>query len=276
MVLDPTAHDAESVRLAALAALRRWALRRDRIAEERGDLLASAWQTGNRNVRELAALADVSRTTVYTDLQARSIDPRVRSGPVRAPRAAPLDHDDVRELAGTMMYTLMPAMLQSEPDPLASAAWQLHLAMVRIADTLAATTSSQRAETLGDLAYRGQQVSRAAHQVLADQLTGQDLALLEIDDGVAAMDLGELHIDRAQVQIGLPNGEVVRVALNPGDTNPNALTGWTWTSDRDLLTPPTGPDDHIAARLDIAAALDTIAAALRPSAAPHTLTDPEP
>ena len=112
--------------------------------------------------------------------------------------------------------------------------------------------------------------------MLADQLTRRDLALLEIDDGVAAMNLGELHVDRAQVQIGLPNGQVVRVALNPGDTDQNAPTGSTWTSDRDLLTPPTGPDDHIAARLDMAAALDTIAAALRPSAAPHTLTDPEP
>src|SRR5215831_12324534 len=90
--------DPEAVRLAALSALRGWALRRDRLPGDRARLLAAAWHAGARNVRELARLADISRDTVYADLKSSGIDPSVRSGGHTA-RYQPLRHEDVRDLA---------------------------------------------------------------------------------------------------------------------------------------------------------------------------------
>jgi AcrR family transcriptional regulator len=65
------------------AALRGWAVRRDRLPQERADLVAEAWRSGLRNVAELARDADVSRDTVYADLRSRGIDPAGHRRPIR-------------------------------------------------------------------------------------------------------------------------------------------------------------------------------------------------
>lgn len=59
-----------------LAHLRRCGAQRDHLRVERADLMAKAWLAGYRSVRQLAALAEVASTTVYSDLAAHGIDPR--------------------------------------------------------------------------------------------------------------------------------------------------------------------------------------------------------
>jgi hypothetical protein len=126
-------HDPETARLTALTALGGWATRRDRLPAGRAYLLAAAWHAGERNVRELARIAGVSRDTVYADLKSRDIDPTDRSSPARPPRYQPLRHDEVRDLVHQAATTLSRAMLTSQPDPLADAEWQAHIALTRVA-----------------------------------------------------------------------------------------------------------------------------------------------
>jgi hypothetical protein len=292
------ASDPESVRLAALAALRRWALQRDRLAGERAQSFTTAWRHGARNIRELAALADVSRDTVYSDLQGAGIDPTDRTRPVTSPRYVPLQHATVADLAETMSAQLKPAMLTESPDPFATAAWQLMMGMQRIAEVLnpdpppydpataanpAATPSGYGSPTpvelLADLAYRGQLVVGAAHQALAGMLTADQVARREANDSVTAIDLGDPYIDAARMTVSLPNGRPIVVALRTavddgpvgrtadpaGAAGSGGATGWTWHSDSQWLADPAGPEDQLAARLDIGAAMHVIAEALRPS-----------
>ena len=80
--------------------------------------------------------------------------------------------------------------------------------------------------------------------------------------------------------VSLPNGRPIVVTLRSagGDSpvdrpaertadpaGPGGATGWTWHSDSPWLADPAGPEDQLAARLDIGAAMHVIAEALRPS-----------
>ncbi len=131
-------------------------------------------------------------------------------------------------------------------------------------------------ELLADLAYRGQLVVQAAHQALAGMLTADQVARREMNDSVTAIDLGDPYIDAARMTVSLPNGRPIVVALRTAvDDGPTGrptraagsggATGWTWHSDSPWLADPAGPEDQLAARLDIGGALHVIAEALRPS-----------
>lgn len=86
-------------------------------------------------------------------------------------------------------------------------------------------------------------------------------------------------IVRRRLTVSLPTDRPIVVALrtavddNPADrttgpggaAGPGGATGWTWHSDSPWLADPAGPEDQLAARLDIGAAMHTIAEALRPS-----------
>ena len=264
VVADPTLTDPESVRLATLTVLRGWALRHD-LPTQRAQLLAAAWRAGNRNVRELATLAQVSRTTIYADLRSHGIDHRVRAAPVQAPRPAPLDHDDVRDLAETLAARLLPSMVGEHPEPLAAAAWQCQIALQRIADALDLGSSRPEggADPLADLAARGSDVTRYAHRALAAHLTGAQLGARQFDSDVTALDLGEPAITGAVLTVVLPNDTSAAIVLRLDQGTPT--TGWSWHSDHPAVHDPAGPDDQIAARLDIAAAVVALAGALTPS-----------
>ncbi|WP_445528178.1 hypothetical protein [Streptomyces cyslabdanicus] len=107
----------------ALAALRGWAARRDRLAANRANLMAAAWWAGTRTIAELARAADVSRDTVYDELRrprrrTHRQDRRTRrhSPALRAP------HNRARaELAQHAWSLVRPAMLTDRPDWLATA-----------------------------------------------------------------------------------------------------------------------------------------------------------
>jgi len=88
------------------------------------------------------------------------------------PDAAPLRHDQVRHLADCAGQVIMPAMLGAQPEPLAHAAWQAHIALLRIAELLSPDLAAADRDTSADtLAYRGDMIREAAHEALADGQT---------------------------------------------------------------------------------------------------------
>lgn len=63
---------------AAGAALNEWGARHEALEGRRRPLVAAAWRAGERNISALATLARVTRDTIYADLRATGIDPKVR------------------------------------------------------------------------------------------------------------------------------------------------------------------------------------------------------
>src|ERR1700742_4414723 len=97
--MTSTYFDPEAARLAALSALRTWTRQRDRLPEQRIALMAAAWHAGERNVRELARIADVNRSTAYDDLARAGIDPKAdRHSAVGLPQYVPLTSELVADL----------------------------------------------------------------------------------------------------------------------------------------------------------------------------------
>jgi hypothetical protein len=258
--------DRETARLAALAALRRWATRRDRLPADRARLLAAAWHAGERTIRELARVADVSRDTVYADLKAEGVDPTDRAGPPQRPRYAPLRHAEVSELAEQAAAVLTPAMLTETPDPLASAAWQAHIVLSRIATLLDPQLPAQdRATLIDDLAHRGDAIRRDAHTLLAAEQTPAELAarteqyLQDVCDVQAV-------VHSATVRAGLPDtGEVTVEIDTVGHLHPEPgrPPGWTtWRSPSGHQLTPAGPLAHLEVASALAALGEALTAAL--------------
>ncbi|WP_344681415.1 hypothetical protein [Saccharopolyspora taberi] len=265
---EPAHTDPESIRLADLAALRGWAIRRDRMPADRARLLAAAWRSGTRNVRELARLADVSRDTVYADLKSHDIDPRDRTGRPGPPRYAPLSHEEVAELADLAAATLGKAMLAEEPGPVAEAAWQAQIALTRVGDLLDPQQSGERYGLADDLAYRGGRVRRHAHQLLAAEHDEAELARRTEQDMITMCDVQPV-VFGAQLTLGLPNGDSVTVHLKSAGSK-HRWPGWmTWRSDSPHLT---GDVDGFA-HLEITAALAALADAITPALEPEALEE---
>jgi hypothetical protein len=261
--VNPAHPDPEAARLAALTALRGWALRRDRLPGDRARLLAAAWQAGARNIRELARLADVSRETVYADLRSSGIDPRDRSGqPSRRPRYEPLRHDEVRDLAEMATSVLVNAMLTEEPGTLASAAWQAQIALTRVAELLdpAPGDGFDRAGAVEDLAARGDYIRQSAHRLLAAEHSADVLAE-RTEQHRALLVTEQAQVLSARLRLLLPydDGVTIDVELNATDDAPGRPREWTsWRSDSLLLAAEVDGEAH----LEIAAAMDSIGAVL--------------
>ncbi|SEB31382.1 hypothetical protein SAMN04490357_0155 [Streptomyces misionensis] len=150
--VDPFDTEPTDVRGAALAALRGWATRRDRLADNRADLMAAAWWAGTRTIAELARAADVSRDTVYDDLRARGVEPTDKAAESAGmlPPYAPLTAEPVRELAQHAWSLVRPAMLTERPNRLANAAWHLSIALDRIGILLEDSTDPDRKVDVGE------------------------------------------------------------------------------------------------------------------------------
>jgi hypothetical protein len=251
-----TREEADMAR-ASLAALKGWPARRDRLPEQRADLLAAAWWSGWRNVAELARTADVSRDTVYDDLRARGIEPTDRTAvpePPR-PRYEPLCAEAVHELSELAAQVLLPAQLAEQPDPLARAAWQMSTAYDRIAVLLDGHEKERHVEMAEDLASKLRDALRDAHAHWASLQSNDQLAAR-----TAARDLDLLGVQQAVVsgvtlQLSLPIGRTITVTL--GEENfRSPKEGWTTvTSDSELLDATVSGADHVA----IKEALDTVA-----------------
>lgn len=259
MLLPGDTREEADMARASLAALKGWPARRDRLPEQRADLLAAAWWSGWRNVAELARTADVSRDTVYDDLRSRGIEPKDRTSTVERPRPRyePLRAEAVHELSELAAQVLLPAQLAEEPVALARAAWQMSTAYDRIAVLLDESESGRHVEMAEDLASKLRDALRHAHAHWAslqstDQLTARtaerDLDLLD-SQAVAS---------GATLQLSLPIGRTITVTLGEEDFR-SPTEGWTTVhSDSELLDATISGADHVA----IKDALDTIAEVL--------------
>ncbi|MEU2899634.1 hypothetical protein ABZ690_08090 [Streptomyces sp. NPDC006967] len=248
---------------AALAALRGWAVRRERLSADRADLMAAAWWSGHRNVAELARSADVSRDTAYVDLRSRGIEPRDKAAAAVDPRPAyaPLAADAVHELGLLMESVVRPAIRTEKPDPLTQAAWDLTTAVVRIGELLDQDSETHRRwgrdELAHDLVDRLREVLEHAQVYAAGgaserQLAGRSLARISerfTDERWVVAD--------ATVRLAHADGDRVDVRIGQAQFRDFVPAGWTLLDAHRPLGEITGAE-HLAIR----AALDTIADAL--------------
>ena len=222
---------------AAIGALGSLAARRERLPQERADLIAIAWRCGMRNVRALARFAGVSRDTVYADLRDRDIDPGDRDRPA-SPRYRPLRRDAVRQAADAVGGELSGAILAETPDPLVLAAWQAHLALQRVAD-LTDTSPNDRENRLAylrELASSAELMRRYAHQALAAEFPDKRVAAAAAAEQAADYESGRPVVTGASLIVSLPDdessgGERMATVQVGSRGLPDPLAGWTsWGS----------------------------------------------
>ncbi|CAM5373348.1 putative protein OS=Streptomyces fumanus OX=67302 GN=GCM10018772_70650 PE=4 SV=1 [Streptomyces fumanus] len=267
-----TYEEADMVR-ASLAALRGWAARRERLPDNRADLMAAAWWAGTRTIAGLAAAAGVSRDTVYEDLRARGIEPTDKeAAPAPTPQYTPLAADAVHELALLMDSVVRPAMLGAGADPLAETAWDLTRAFFRIAELLDRDSDAHRQwgrdELVHDLVDRLRAALHHAQVLAAEGVSGEHLAgraLARISDRLAAE---QWVVEDATVRLLHLDGDRVEVGIRQAERRDAAPEGWTLLDTARPLGELTGAD-HLALR----AALDTIADTLARSLA-HQVPQP--
>ncbi|MFE0453066.1 hypothetical protein ACFW2D_17630 [Streptomyces sp. NPDC058914] len=262
---------------AALAALRGWAARRERLSADRADLMAAAWWSGHRNVTELARSADVSRDTAYADLRSRGIEPRDKAAAAvdPRPRYAPLTADAVHELGLLMDSVARPAILTDDPGPLAQAAWDLTTAVFRIGELLDEDSDAHRRwgrdELAHDLVDRLRDVLEHAQAYAADGVSVEQLAgraLARISDQLADE---QWVVEDATVRLTHLNGDRVEVRIRQAEHRDLVPAGWTLLDTNRPLGELAGTE-HLAIRT----ALDTIAETLtRPLANDEEHTEVE-
>ncbi|MER5393732.1 hypothetical protein [Saccharopolyspora sp. NPDC002686] len=235
-------------RLTALSALVAWADRRERLAEERADLVAAAWRSGSRNVAELSRLARVSRDTIYADLKARSIDASARAQDPIDAEAVPGDQlkaESVRPLAQLVDAVARPAFDRAPDDPLTRVTTSAGRALEAVADVLSPPTDQgpgwTREELLPGLADQGAAITHHAQRELAASQEPDQLA--ERTDYLhrALLHRGRnASAERVEVVVALPAGGSTTVRLDRDER------GWTTLSgDSPLLTGEIDGLDHL-------------------------------
>ncbi|MFJ8838671.1 hypothetical protein ACIRFG_21660 [Streptomyces sp. NPDC102424] len=254
--VDPLDTEPTDVRGAALAALRGWATRRDRLADNRADLMAAAWWAGTRIVAELARAADVSRDTVYDDLRARGVEPtdKTAEGVGILPPYAPLTAEPVRELAQHAWSLVRPAMLTCRPDWATWAAWHLSIALDRIGILLEDSTNSDRKVDAGEsLLALLAAAQEAAQKHWAELDTPRKEHLTAFRTAVPVGGEGQAVIHGVELTLGVSGSrETFSVRFDPDPFEP---AGWTAVSSDH---PQLGPQLTAADRLAIQTAVHTL------------------
>ncbi|MEV0982309.1 hypothetical protein [Streptomyces sp. NPDC049915] len=229
--VDPLDTEPTDVRGAALAALRGWATRRDRLADNRADLMAAAWWAGTRTVAELARAADVSRDTVYDDLRARGVEPTDKTAEPAGtlPAYAPLTAEPVRELAHQAWSLVRPAMLTERPDWVTSAAWHLSIALDRIGILLEDSTNPDRKVDAGEsLLAQLAAAQEAAQKHWVELDTPYQEHLTAFRTAVPVGGEGQAVIHGVDLTLRQPKaGETSSVRFHPDPFEP---AGWTAVS----------------------------------------------
>ncbi|MEU6601992.1 hypothetical protein [Streptomyces flaveolus] len=229
--VDPLDTEPTDVRGAALAALRGWATRRDRLADNRADLMAAAWWAGTRTVAELARAADVSRDTVYDDLRARGVEPTDKTAePAGAlPPYAPLTAEPVRELARHAWSLVRPAMLTDRPDWAAWVAWHLSIALDRIGILLEDSPDPDRnANVAQSLLTQLAATQESAQHLWAELDTPNKEHLTAFRVAVPVGGEGQAVIHGVELTLGLSGSrETSSVRFDPDPFEP---AGWTAVS----------------------------------------------
>ncbi|MBP2478437.1 hypothetical protein JOF53_007309 [Crossiella equi] len=165
-------------KLVAMAALLAWADRRERLTEDRVDLVAAAWRAGVHNVAELARVARVSRDTIYADLRAREIDPKSRDAVAPAPPSPGPDPAALRQLAGLVDTVAHPAFAAAPTDPLTRVLTGTQHVLGLLADVADPPPGPEWApeELLSSLAAQGAEITHHAQRELAGRQTPAELA----------------------------------------------------------------------------------------------------
>ncbi|MEQ0560710.1 hypothetical protein ABJI51_16610 [Amycolatopsis sp. NEAU-NG30] len=207
---------------AACTSLQAWARHRDQLPQLRAELVALAWQAGNRNVAALARDADVSRDTIYADLRAHGIDAADQAARRTAatPRYQPLTADAIAGLGKLVEARIISAMLTDRPQPEAAIAWQAGIILSRIeamlgtpagtmTDLTGTETVNSRADQLQDLIDRATMIVEDARKVLAGELTHDQVAARAVDDQVNTLG-GALEpvVMDATLRLVVPNEDV--------------------------------------------------------------------
>lgn len=236
------------VRGAALAALRGWATRRDRLADNRADLMAAAWWAGTRTVAELARAADVSRDTVYDDLRARGVEPTDKTAESAGalPPYAPLTAEPVRELAQHAWSLVRPAMLTDRPDWAAWAAWHLTIALDRIGILLEDSPDPDRnANAAQSLLTQLAAAQESAQHLWAELDTSNREHLAMFRPIQVAEGEEQAVVMGVDLSLGLPGRrETFTVRLNP---DPFAPAAWAAeSSDHPQLDSQLSDADRLA------------------------------
>jgi hypothetical protein len=236
--------------LTALTALRAWTHHRDRMPEQRAALLSAAWRAGERNVRELARLADVSRQTVYDDLRALGIEPTHRDSEVGLPQYVPLSHDQVAGLADQITAAIAPALLCMEPDPMAKVAQELAHMLTAISivldrDRVPSHEDDGRADWLFTIACSANRVRRAAHAQWASETDDAELVQFTASQAEVGARIGDAAlVEEATLTLRLANGATTQVAITTVGHDDVEPTRWT-SKDGALALPPVDGVRHL-------------------------------
>ncbi|WP_414945589.1 hypothetical protein [Amycolatopsis sp. cmx-11-32] len=258
---------------ASLEALRAWARHNTQLPRLRADLVALAWNTGNRNIRELARVTNVSRDTIYADLRRHGIDAadQTTRRATTTPRHQPLTPAAVAGLGDLVQARVSSAMLTGDPQAAARIVWLAGIILDRVETLLATPAGTEtdltslspvysRADQLQELIDRGTSLIEAARRELASELTNAQTAARTAEEQLNTLG-GELEpvIDDATLHLTLPNENIrgpVTVELTRRDGRLIDVRGDSALVDGQL-------DRH--AHLAIHHAFATIARALRPA-----------
>jgi len=264
MDIEYDTYDPEPARRAALAALSRWPARRDRLPEERADLVATAWHTGARTVSHLAATADVDRSTIYADLAARGIDAKNRQAPLASIRSrGALPSAIAADLAEHVCEVVGPYLHPSDADDLTSAVWMLGKALGRVAETTAPNArAEQRADSARDLVACLNAATRHTRRHLATLQDTAALAAATRDDMEFASEDPGAVVAAASVQL-VPGETGLAVTVDIGHGRDGYSVLQAVSADVDTTTPVT-PLEH----LELADALELIGDVLAARVAP--------
>ncbi|MFI5614644.1 hypothetical protein [Amycolatopsis sp. NPDC051903] len=211
----------------ALEALQSWARNRDRLPDDRAMLVALAWHTGARNIRELARLADVSRDTIYADLRARGIDAGDRTAAPMPPKYQTLTAAAIAGLGRLVQTRALPSLIGDDRQPLAEAVWAIGIALDRIEhllghphgidDTAGEAGSGSRAQVLQEIVDRAAIVIDEAQGLLTEEFAGftdAQLAARTEEAEIAALEGGQRPVvERAELRLVLPNDEAPAVTM---------------------------------------------------------------
>ncbi|MFJ1797189.1 hypothetical protein [Kitasatospora griseola] len=165
----------------------------------------------------------------------------------------------VRRVGRDAQDAVLPSVVTQDPEPLASAAWQITAALEKLGDLMEAGRQSGPAMQAGeDVAYRLQDALALVHRHLGRTVPAEALGERTFGRQVDKVGSGEALIGAVTIE----------VLLDDGDGGPESATVLLGQQDRDrtITVRADGLDVDLdgAAHLDVQAALDRLARALQP------------
>ncbi|OKI92074.1 hypothetical protein AMK18_32925 [Streptomyces sp. CB01249] len=159
----------------------------------------------------------------------------------------------MHELSELAAQVLLPAQLEEDPAPLASAAWQMSTAYDRIAALLDGHEEERHVEMAEDLVSKLRDALRYAHAHWASLQSTDQFAARTSERDLDPLGIQQAVAGETVLQLSLPVGRTFTVTLGEEDYRRTTVR-----SDSELLDTTVSGADHLA----IKDALDTIAEVL--------------